>query len=364
MRNSNSLAVPECSIDENSHWNKGTGEQQRWGKGIFLPHRRTDESTIQNICKLRVERPLPLHRSSIMRFPSAYDTIKAQRTSCVAHCPLAEVLSFKKTKTCNSYIFTQIIPNPMCLRCNAILLHHGDKDAHTPTFSFVSRQSIKASFEQSHLVQDNAIGQHRFEPPWGGWEGSKLLLKALIHGHSWKSGHYNRLLSPLSLRVITYPGNPCGFGMKIFRHACPWSLSRAHASTMCYSPFLAAPPDEPQSSREVPHSVYCPHGPWKAILCRYSSVVQKLQGKSTESLFQAFCFRVSPFPILSWVGGDTGRQSVCRTAWLCLPRAPANRGCRLLMEHSGFRRCQLQIEQPSGKQIQVPGGRSDSPLIC
>jgi len=103
-----------------------------------------------------------------MRFPSAYDTIKAQRTSCVAHCPLAEVLSFKKTKTCNSYIFTQIIPNPMCLRCNAILLHHGDKDAHTPTFSFVSRQSIKASFEQSHLVQDNAIGQHRFEPPWGG----------------------------------------------------------------------------------------------------------------------------------------------------------------------------------------------------
>lgn len=73
---------------------------------------------------------------------------------------------------------------------------------------------------------------------------------------------------------------------------------------------------------------------------------------------------VPPFPITSWVwGGVEGRQSVCRTGWLCLSRAPVNRGCRLLMEHSGFCRCQLQIEQPSSKQIQLPGA-AQIPLIC
>lgn len=75
----------------------------------------------------------------------------------VAHCPLAEGLSSEKMKTSNDGYFPLISPSPRYLRCNLILLHYGDKS--TPTFCFVSNQNIKASFEQSHLLEENATGE-------------------------------------------------------------------------------------------------------------------------------------------------------------------------------------------------------------
>lgn len=164
--------------------------------------------------------------------------------------------------------------------------------------------------------------------------------------------------------MATYPRNPQGFGPKTFRCVLPlvtiWG-SDQHRVIIPHSwqhPQISPNPHLMGCTQCISH-VASERQPCVATPPRYSSCRVKVPSPSFE-LFVS----VSSFPITSWVGGDKGRQSVCRTGWLCLPRGPANRGCRLLMEHSGFRRCQLQIERPSGKQIQVPGGRSDSPLIC
>lgn len=120
------------------------------------------------------------------------------------------------------------------------------------------------------------------------------------------------------------------------------SLPGAHTSTMHYSPFLQMSPNP----HVMPHTQWTSHvGPEGNHGCRVRTPSPSLK------LFGS----VSSFPIPSWVGGDKGHQSVCRTGWLCLPHAPDNGDCRLLMEHSGFHWCQLQIEQPSSKQVQSLG---------
>lgn len=168
LSNSNSLAVPESSIDENRRWNKGTEAQQGLGKGIFF--------CIEELMNLPFKYlPTQGGKTTSLAFRAvsciSFQTLIPSKPSVLPvwhSVPWLKCCLFKRQNHL-IYVFSHesSIPNPMCLRCNLILLYHGDKDTLTTSFCFVSSQSIKASFEQSYLLQDNAIGQRRFEPPWG-----------------------------------------------------------------------------------------------------------------------------------------------------------------------------------------------------
>lgn len=140
MRNSNRLAAPKSPIDETSRWNRGTGSSKDRGR-VYSFAQENWWIYHSNICKLKVERPLPLHLECYHQFPFRLRYHQAQCTSCALNCPLAVVLSFQKTKTSNSMYFD--INYPKCSRYNLILLHHGDTNMYC---CFLSSQSIKASF--------------------------------------------------------------------------------------------------------------------------------------------------------------------------------------------------------------------------